>query len=110
MNDFDDLPFAQGLVLRSLLVLLLLERRQQMRVSELVVAVRQSGFAVFGRPSKEIADALRWEVRRGRVVRLERGVYTAGYVAKVTRHRMRQRVAKKRNQSSMRDESIGAPP
>jgi hypothetical protein len=58
------LPIARGLILRSVLVLLLLERRQPMRVSELVIAVRGSGFAVFGRPSKEIADALRWEVAR----------------------------------------------
>jgi hypothetical protein len=108
MDPADELPIARGLILRSLLVLLLLERRQQMRVCELVVAVRRSGFAVFDRPSKEIADALRWEVARGRVVRIGRGVYAPGHVAKVTRHRMRQRVAENRNQSTLRAGPVDA--
>ena len=91
-NDFD-LPPVQGLRLRSVLVLAMLEHGRPMQVPELAAAVRRAGFAISGRPSKTIADALRWEVRRGRVVRVERGLYRAWYVAGVTRHRMRARVA-----------------
>lgn len=106
MDCVDELLVVRGLELRSLLVLVLLDRGGPVSVSELSEAVGRSGFAVRGRPSKQIADALRWEVARGRVVRLERGMYAAGHVAKVTRHRMRGRVAEKRNQSGIRDASI----
>ena len=65
-----------------------------MEVWELVDAVDRRGLAFAGRASKEVADALRWEVARGRALRLDRGRYAAGYVAKATRHRMRRRVAR----------------
>jgi hypothetical protein len=83
----------RGIELRSLLVLVLLERRRAMTVAELVDAVDRRGFALDGRPSKAVSDALRWEVGRGRVVGVRRGVYRPGHVAKVTRHRMQARVA-----------------
>lgn len=89
----DGRPVLRGLRLRSMLVLLLLERDRPMTVSELVKAVEGNGFALAGRPGKAVADALRWEVGRGRAGRLGPGIYQAGYVAKVTRHRMRARVA-----------------
>jgi hypothetical protein len=57
------------------------------------------GFTSFGRPSKTVSDALRAEVARGRVRRLRRGGSTAGTVAKVTKHRMRRRVAEVRKRS-----------
>jgi hypothetical protein len=83
----------RGVELRSLLVLLLLRGGGPQTVAGLERAVATAGFrAGSGRPSKEIADALRWEVRRGRVVRLGRGRYAPGEVAKVTRHRMRGRI------------------
>ena len=69
----------------------------------MVTAVERSGFALAGRPGKAIADALRWEVERGRVVRRERGVYAVGYVAKVTNHRMRARVAEMWNRRHLPD-------
>jgi len=109
MDGVDDLLLVQGLEPRSLLVLLLLERSRPMSVSELAAAVRQAGFAVAGRPSKGIADALRWELRRGRVVRLQRGAYAAGYVAGVTRHRMRARVAEMRNACRSKAEDTQVP-
>ena len=87
----------RGLDLRSAVVLLLLEHRRPVSVRELVEDLQRAGFGVQGRPSKEIADALRWEVRRGRAVRHGRGVYGPGVVAKVTKHRMRARVAATRN-------------
>ena len=89
----------RGLELRSAIVLLLLDRRRPMSPAELVVLLRRSGFDLEGRPGKSVADALRWEVRRGRVVRIGRGLYGPGLVAKVTKHRMRARVAATRNRT-----------
>ena len=105
MNTFDTRPLVRGLMLRSLIVLVLLDRRRPMDLAALTRAIGQSGFAVGGRPGKEIADALRWEVRRGRVVRHARGVYGPGVVAKVTRHRMRARVAQMRNRTDISTET-----
>jgi hypothetical protein len=45
-------------------------------ISELAEAVAWQGFAVAGRASKSISDALRWEMGYGRVRRL--GPETAG--------------------------------
>jgi len=101
MTTVDTRPLVRGLMLRSLVVLVLLDRRRPMDLAELTRAIAQSGFAVGGRPGKEIADALRWEVRRGRVVRHARGVYGPGVVAKVTKHRMRARVAQMRNRTDI---------
>jgi hypothetical protein len=92
-------PVLRGLELRSLLVVLLLHGRRPMTVRELVAGAERSGFAFAGRPSKDVADALRWEVARGRALRVGRGVYTAGRVAKTTRHRMHARVARARSRS-----------
>lgn len=50
------------------------------------------GFAVEGRPSKVVSDALRWEVRYGRVRRLGRGRYGPGPIPRSTAHRIDQRV------------------
>ena len=60
-------------------------------VRSLVEALAGAGLRVSGRPSKEISDALRWEVRRGRVRRLARGVYGAGAMPGATRRRIRTR-------------------
>src|SRR5437763_15678012 len=97
MIECDDAPVAAGLCRRSLLVLLLLDARRPMTVAELEAGVRRAGFTVTGRPGKVVADALRWEVARGRVRKLRRGVYIGGTVAKTTKHRMRHRVADRKS-------------
>ncbi len=61
-------------------------------VAELVTQLRAEGFVFAGRPSKIISDALRWEVRRGRVERLERGVYRWVGAPQSTRSRIQRRV------------------
>ncbi|MGF1598489.1 MAG: hypothetical protein ACFCVK_16425, partial [Acidimicrobiales bacterium] len=61
----------------------------EVTVAELVEAVTAAGYALAGRASKVISDALRWEVRRGRVVRLGRGRYAMGRVPATTRRRIR---------------------
>ena len=52
-----------------------LRRESQLTVAELVTRLGAAGFTFPGRASKVISDSLRWEVRRGRVQRLRRGVY-----------------------------------
>jgi len=101
MDDMLTRPVVQGRELRWLLLVVLLDRRRPMQVAELVAAVERSGFALAGRPNKTVADALRCEVKRGRVVRRGRGLYAVGYVAKVTNHRMRGRVAGMWNRRDM---------
>ena len=43
-------------------------------------------------PSKAVSDALRWEVRRGRVVKVARATYRATDWPRTTTHRIRTRV------------------
>lgn len=82
-----------GLELRAFLTLQMLDLGGPVRVRDLVAAVDSHGFTVAGRASKVISDSLRWEIVRGRVVRLGRGVYRAvGRVPRTTLRRMRQRV------------------
>jgi hypothetical protein len=81
-----------GLGLRSWLAVELHDSPGPVTVAELTERLHQRGLQVDGRPSKTISDALRWEVRRGRIHRLARGLYTAGRLARTTLHRMRQRI------------------
>lgn len=53
-------------------------------IGELIDALKWHGFRVRGRASKAISDALRWEVGRGRVLRLGRGRYGPGYMPRAT--------------------------
>ncbi|HUW01267.1 MAG TPA: hypothetical protein VMW08_02825 [Acidimicrobiales bacterium] len=81
-----------GINLRSWAVLQLADDGGVLDMAELVERVERAGFTVEGRPSKTISDALRWEVARGRVLRLARGRYACGRLAKVTKHRMQRRL------------------
>jgi hypothetical protein len=96
--DSEPLHLA-GLDLRSALVVLLLDRGRPMPLAEMDARLRRAGFVLAGRPGKAVSDALRWEVARGRVRRLGRGIYGPGVVAKSTKHRMRARVATTRNRA-----------
>jgi len=82
----------QGIELRYLLTTFIAESGATATVAELALALSREGFGLRGRPSKVVSDALRWEVRRGRVVRLGRGVYGLGHIPRQTRSRMRTRV------------------
>lgn len=82
-----------GLDLRYVLTTALLRAGVPLRVPELVRALERDGFTCWGRSSKEVSDALRWEIGRGRVVRVRRGVYVAGTMPKQTRSRITRRVA-----------------
>ncbi|MEO1064506.1 MAG: hypothetical protein AAFZ07_24060 [Actinomycetota bacterium] len=85
-----------GLDLRYVLTTTLVEHGRTMTVDELSRSLLASGFTLAGRPSKTISDSLRWEVRRGRVVRLGRGRYGAREMPKSTRHRLRERTRARR--------------
>ncbi|HEX4903780.1 MAG TPA: hypothetical protein VFV42_13260 [Acidimicrobiales bacterium] len=82
-----------GITLRYVLTDVLVRSGGPLTVPELVRAVERDGFSVHGRPSKAVSDALRWEIGRGRVRRVARGVYAAGHMPKQTRSRIRRRVA-----------------
>ena len=69
-----------------------LRDRGPLRVADLSELLQRDGIAVRGRPSKVISDSLRWEVRRGRVVRLGRGRYGPGRMPRGTEYRIAKRV------------------
>ena len=60
-------------------------------VGQLVQQLKAQGFLFAGRTSKVISDALRWEVLRGRVRRVGRGVYRLGAAPRSTMSRIRRR-------------------
>jgi hypothetical protein len=61
-------------------------------VKQLVDALTSQGFVLAGRPSKAVSDALRWEIGRGRVYRLRRGLYGPGSMPRSTEYRILKRV------------------
>ena len=61
-------------------------------IPDLIDALEYQGFDVPGRASKAISDALRWEIGRGRVRRLRRGLYGPGSLPRATEHRVHSRV------------------
>jgi hypothetical protein len=84
-----DLDLVSGIDLRRLLTLYL-KRHKVMTVKELVAALAADGYGPYGRPSKAVSDALRWEIPWGRVKRLRRGVYAFGRLPRSTEYRMRK--------------------
>ena len=81
-------PPLRGRALRFVLVDELM-RRPEMSVAEMVTVLQvDHGFDLGGRASKVISDALRWETRRGRVVRLGRGRYRFVRAARSTTRRI----------------------
>jgi hypothetical protein len=104
---------TDSLVLRGTELRYVLTRYLQLNgpttVAALIAALDEWGFAVAGRPSKAISDALRWERRRDRVRRLGRGRYGATIgIPRGTEHRIHQRVAALRAQA--RELSLGGGP
>ncbi len=69
-----------------------LHRQGSLTVRQLASLLERGGFTTLGRPSKAISDALRWEVARGRVLRVGRGRYVAGHIPRTTLGRIRRRV------------------
>lgn len=84
-----------GKILRWVVCLMLHDERKQMSVSEIAAELEAAGYEVPGaRKGKLISDALRWEVQRGRVILVRRGVYARGFMQRSTMYSMRERVSK----------------
>ncbi len=82
-------PPLRGRALRFVLVDELMRHEGEMTVAEMVAAVvHRHGFDLGGRASKIISDALRWETRRGRVIRIGRGRYRFSHTARSTARRI----------------------
>ena len=93
-----------GKWLRWVVCLLLKDARCSMTVAEIVTAVTTQGYDVAGdRAGKTVSDALRWEVRRGRVVQPTRGRYAAGLMQRSTEYSMRRRVGALRTEAARPD-------
>lgn len=71
---------------------MLLHQHGPLTVARLVTLLHDQGFTVRGRASKEVSDALRWEIGRRRVVRLGRGRYAPGTIPPSTRRRIHRHV------------------
>jgi hypothetical protein len=90
----------RGIELRYALTMHLF-RHGSATITELAEALRWHGFAVRGRASKAISDALRWEMRYGRVRRLGRGRYGPGSMPRGTEHRIHKRELALREQARL---------
>jgi len=101
-NDGAAMDESPLLVLRGIELRYALVRLVQLigpaTIPELADGLLRWGFAVEGRPSKTISDALRWERQRDRVRRRGRGLYTAGAMPRSTEHRIIWRVVAMREE------------
>ncbi len=70
----------------------LVHREGPLTVARMVALLDEEGFLVAGRPSKQVSDALRWEIGRRRVERLARGRYGPGVMPPTTRRRIARHV------------------
>jgi hypothetical protein len=69
-------------------------------IKDLVEALAYHGFDVDRPAGKAVSDALRWELQRGRVRRLARGVYGPGEMPRGTEHRIHRRVLALREEAN----------
>lgn len=74
VQDSRQRKVLQGIELRYMLTVNL-DIHGEASIFALIEQLYYQGFSIPGRPSKTVSDALRWEMRRGRVRRLRRGVY-----------------------------------
>lgn len=85
-----DAVVLRGRALRSAALAILLREDRTMALAEIHRAIHLDGCRVGGaNPVKRLADALGYEHRKGRAVRVERGYYRAGRIASSTARRYR---------------------
>jgi hypothetical protein len=82
---------VRGIELRYLLTTHLFDHGPA-SVEELIEALRYQGFDIRGRASKSVSDALRWEIGRGRVIKVRRGRYRPGWMPRATEYWIDKRV------------------
>lgn len=75
-----------------------------MSVSEPVDRLRYQGFLLPAKPSKVVSDALRWEVRKGRIIKVRRGVHRTGCIPRSTRYWVLDKAA------AVRSKHLGSTP
>jgi hypothetical protein len=92
MEDTGTATELRGIELRYVVTVMLLDQMRELTLVEVVDGLAALGIRVRGRPSKTISDALRWEVRKGRVVRVGRGRYGPGRMPRSTEWWLRRRV------------------
>jgi hypothetical protein len=68
--------------LRHAICLELVEANRAMRVAEIVSRLEARGYRLRGRPTQAVSDVLRTEVRAGRAIKLDHGVYAPGRVTR----------------------------
>lgn len=101
----NDVLLLRGIELRYVLTLHLFNHGPG-DITDLTEALAWHGFGTDGaRASKAISDALRWEMRYGRVHRLARGRYGPGWMPRGTEYRIHKRVLALREQARCRSEA-----
>ncbi|CAM3927555.1 hypothetical protein [Smaragdicoccus niigatensis] len=67
-------------------------KRDFISIAEVIRAAEEQGFSFSGRPSKAVSDALRWETRRNRMRKLDRGEYRIGCIPPTSEKRIDERL------------------
>jgi hypothetical protein len=83
---------VRGLTLRYAVLLVLDHTRQTMTIAEIVEGLTSMGVRPGGRQPahKVVADAMRWELRRGRLYHMGHGRYRGRKLPPTTRRRAQQ--------------------
>ncbi len=84
MKPSESVPLEASRRLRYVLIVALMQARRPHTLAELVNLAERHRCQMSGRPSKVVSDALRWEVRKGRVENTSRGVYRIGSMPRST--------------------------
>ena len=79
-----------GRQVRRVIVTWLIEADRALTVADLVERLADARLWTTGRPGKVVSDSLRWEIGRGRVVRVRRGTYAVGRIPRSTAFRIRR--------------------
>lgn len=107
MDDPLDLRRECRYDLRALLVVILVDADGPLTVAQLVGLLSSAQVELPGRPSKAVSDSLRWEICKGRVVKVGHATYCAGVVPRTTLRRLRQRASAGASSATPLAESTG---
>jgi hypothetical protein len=77
-----------------------LARHGKSTIPDLIDTLEYQGFGIPGHASKVVSDALRWEMRKGRVRRLRWGLYGPGQMPRSTEHYINKRYMELRDEAA----------